>query len=311
MKETLFTAKKLTEIFDYIYKNGDESDMSFLSSEIKKITRMEVSCPDKTGIDNSVNENFPNAQIVTEEQIEKLNAILPWSTIVSYGEKFQGLPWDEKKRASLHAIPDRHIAEIFDVIRDGRVLEIGCHEGVYTLGLLKAAAHVVALDGRMENVIKTLSRVWLANELDRVDVVCHDLETLNVPKLGTANEAGLDFELMHHNGVLYHLSDPLGHLDNMFAENEIQSVFLDTHVATDEQCNDVYVNGGKDYSVYNYKEPAIRNVSPFAGITPVAKWLRYDDLLEYLNGQGFENVVSSEVRLERNGSRCRILCKKN
>jgi SAM-dependent methyltransferase len=310
MKKEIFAARQLTELFDYISNHGAESDMDKVAATIKNISQVEVDCADDFFAENSIEQKFPNSQKLEDSQISKLNTILPWSTVVSFGGQMQGSPWDAKKRVAVHSIPDRHITDLSDLIKGGRVLEVGCHEGVYTLGLLKEASKVVALDGRIENVAKTIMRVWLANELHRADVVCHDLELLKVPMLSEKNETGLCFELIHHNGVLYHLSDPLGHLDNILEHNPSESFFLDTHVAKNEQCNAEYENAGKKYQVFDYKEPAIRNVSPFAGITPVARWLRIEDIKAYFSEKGFNKIVKDELREERNGLRARLIVSK-
>ena len=310
MNKDIKAARQLTEILDYLSNYGKDAKTDKVLAMIQEIETVGIECDDSFFAKNAIESKFKDAQALDQGEIEKLNTILPWSTVMSFRGEFQGSPWDARKRASVFWLPDSHIIKLKDLISDGRVLEVGCHEGVFTLGLLMEAKKVVALDGRIENVAKTLMRVWLANALDRADGVCYDLEKLRVPELSPLDADGYGFELLHHNGVLYHLSDPLGHLDNVLESNPTKAIFLDTHVAREEQCNDTYESAGKTYSVFNYKEPAIRTIAPFAGITPLARWLRFDDLKSYLVEKGFTNFITEELRVERNGLRTRIVCTK-
>jgi 2-polyprenyl-3-methyl-5-hydroxy-6-metoxy-1,4-benzoquinol methylase len=284
-------------------------DLNFFAM-IDNLHEVVIEADDKMLRVNAIDSVFPGALSLTIDQIEKLNSLLPWSTLVSYGGTLQGAPWDNKKRSSVHRIPDTHIEELRPRIEGKRILEIGCHEGVYTLGLAKYAKSVVALDGRVDNIIKTLVRVWLANKLGAIQVVCMDLEELNVPRLAKADGEGYVFDLIHHNGVLYHLSNPLAHLDNILDNNPSRVLFLDTHVAGEMQCEDAYHHDGITYNVHKYAEPASRTYSPFAGITTESTWLRVDDLVNYLCKKGFATIEQKAIREERNGLRCRIICKR-
>ena len=75
-----------------------------------------------------------------DEELERLNALLPWAAFVldRQGRNF-GQAYSPKKRNDPQAIPDRRIIEL-----DRRyglagkyVLEAGCFEGIHTVGLLQ------------------------------------------------------------------------------------------------------------------------------------------------------------------------------
>jgi len=309
VKETRLTSKNLTELVDYITTNGSRANKETVGRMIDDLKDIEVEENDKKLPKYSIDTVFPGSQGISAGQIARLNHLLPWSTLVAFRGALQGAPWDDKKRSAVHRIPDAHIEKLGELIEGKRVLEIGCHEGVYTLGLAKFARTMVALDGRIENIIKTLVRLWLANKLDTVRAVCLDLEELNVPSLNSLID-GYAFDLIHHYGVLYHLSNPLAHLDNILDNNPTRTLFLDTHVATDDQCRATYEYDGSIYNVYQYIEPAARTYSPFAGITPIAVWLHVDDLMAYLQKRGYVHILENTLREERNGLRCRIICAK-
>jgi len=171
VKEKKYAAFQLAKLSKYILDMGPNADITELKKLVRSIKEVTVEVDDDFLITNSIQNNFALAQNLSSSQILKFNEVLPWSTILSYKEVIQGAPWDEKKRPNVHALPDKHIKELGELIDKKRVLEIGCHEGVYTLGLAKYAKSVVALDGRIDNVMKTLGRVWLANKLDSVNVV--------------------------------------------------------------------------------------------------------------------------------------------
>jgi len=310
VKQTRISSKHLTELSEYIFTAGKNSDLATIATMIDSLQEVIIETDDKVLRKNAIDMVFPEALTLTTDQIDKLNSLLPWSTVVAYRGTLQGSPWDNKKRSTVHRIPDPHIEELRQLIEGKRVLEIGCHEGVYTLGLAKYAASVVALDGRMDNIIKTLVRVWLANKSGAIQVVCSDLEELNVTRLDKVDSEGYVFDLIHHKGVLYHLSNPLAHLDNILDNNPSRVLFLDTHVASEIQCKHTYNHNGITYNVHKYAEPASRTYSPFAGITADAIWLRVDDLINYLGKKGFGTIEQKSIREERNGLRCTILCKR-
>jgi hypothetical protein len=88
---------------------------------------------------------------------------------------------------------------------DGRtVLEIGCFEGVHTIGLAARAGRVIAIDSRIANVVKTIVRTWSFGH--HVTAFQCDVEKASdfamVPEV----------DVVHHVGVLYHLVDPIAYL---------------------------------------------------------------------------------------------------
>ena len=140
-----------------------------------------------------------------DEELERLNALLPWAAFVldRQGRNF-GQAYSPKKRNDPQAIPDRRIIEL-----DRRyglagkyVLEAGCFEGIHTVGLLQKGATVSAFDGRIANVVKTLVRCWAFD-------VYADVLFWNLAE-DRPRSVSIECDILHHVGALYHLMDPIG-----------------------------------------------------------------------------------------------------
>src|SRR5262245_17362041 len=104
---------------------------------------------------------IPVVDSLSDEELEELNALLPWKSFVAdgIGRRF-GQRSSPTKRGSPAGVPDRRIVmlnERFD-LANLTVLEIGCFEGVHTTGLALFAKHVKACDSRIANVVKTAVR---------------------------------------------------------------------------------------------------------------------------------------------------------
>lgn len=247
--------------------------------------------------------------LLDSASLEKLNAMLSWSSYFNFaGTKTLGTPWSDRKRHAPQPFPDRGVEHLNEIVPLSglSVFELGCYEGHHTVSLARHAAEVWAIDGRIENVIKTLVRVWGAGYEARAKVNCIDLEKGLLREQIQALGRDDGFDLIHHRGVLYHLSDPVGHI-NECARICNKHLYLHTQIATDEMAKDKHTLNNKSYEVYRYKEPKSA-FSPFSGITQQALWLTKDSLLRLLEDVGFKEVnVISEVQ-ERNGPRIELIC---
>jgi SAM-dependent methyltransferase len=237
---------------------------------------------------------FP-VSAMSDEDLSKLNTILPWAAItVDEHGRHLGSAWSEDKRANVNKLVERrHVAfdEAFP-LKDKHVLEVGCFEGIHTISLLALGAKVTGVDSRLENLLKTNTRLW-----------CYGFDA-HVKKWDLEEEASVDipasFDVLHHVGVLYHLSDPVGHLRDVLKRTG-EALLLDTHVARDkEDTTSEYAVGGKSYRYYHYGEDT---ASPFGGERDHAKWLLLDDLQDIIRGEGFGDVRVVSDRNERNGRR--------
>ncbi len=237
----------------------------------------------------------PLVERLSDRDLKRLNELLPWRcfTVDSGGRPFGGVAW-HGKRVAPEPVPDRRIElfhERFD-LSDKHVLEVGCFEGVHTIALCQRAKQVTAIDGRVENVVKTIVRCAFFDARPRV--FTYDVEGAD------GREELLSADLCHHVGVLYHLDDPVTHLRRLGAWVS-RGLMLDTHFARDGDATDVYEVAGQPFRFRRYEEIGRGDV--FSGMRPTSKWLRLDDIVDLLRAAGFGAVDIVEVREERNGAR--------
>jgi tRNA (mo5U34)-methyltransferase len=230
----------------------------------------------------------------------ELNQLLPWAAMTAdvHGRVI-GAPWSGAKRNLVQAIIEkRQIAfnKAFP-LAGKRVAEFGCFEGIHTLGLLVLGASVTAIDGRMENVLKTLARVWAYGR--RCEVAHWNFE--EAPPAALPGE----WDVLHHIGVLYHLSDPIGHLEQILPRTR-EALLLDTQTATDAaEARKSYVAGGREFRFRGKKEPDA-DIAPFAGLCDVARYLLPEELADWIRSQGFPDTRIVGDRVERKGRRVTI-----
>jgi tRNA (mo5U34)-methyltransferase len=236
-----------------------------------------------------------------------LNASMPWSSYNVAAGLMLGGAYLPHKRAKPHVIPDESFGEVAQLVgENSTVLEVGCFEGHYAATLAMRCKHVYAFDSRMENVLKTLVRTWSLGLDKNVVADVLNIEDSKVSefyqKYGVEN-----FDLIYHRGVLYHLSDPVSHLADIAPI--CSALYLNTQYAADEQAQDTFASPHGTFHVFHYREKGV-DFAPFAGMVPMARWLRKDELLGLLERLGFQSIsVISDVD-ERNGKRIALIAKK-
>lgn len=245
---------------------------------------------------------IPGVDSLDDRSLERLNQLLPWNCFVvdAAGRRFGNVAW-ATKRTEPQEIPDQRILELDRRLPlAGRsVLEIGCFEGIHTIALCQRASRVIAVDSRIDNILKTIVRCALF-DLHPTIRLC-DIE--RVP----ANVGQLQADVCHHVGVLYHLRDPVAHLLDL-GRYVGTGIMLDTHYALPEEATDRYRAGGDEWMYRRYGEYGERD--PFSGMYDHAKWLRLDDIIALLRRAGFSSVEVVERRAERNGPRALIFAQR-
>lgn len=238
---------------------------------------------------------IPFVDPLSDADLAELNRILDWNCFVADGQgrRFGSIAWAGKRTAP-QAIPDPRIVGLDERfgLADKTVLEVGCFEGIHTIALAQRARAVTAVDGRLENVVKTIVRTAFFG-LNPTVFKC-DLEAPG--PLGERLRA----DVVHHCGVLYHLQDPVKHLQDL-AELIGHGVMLDTHYSLPEEATAAYTVGGRTYRYKHYIESGHADV--FSGLYAHSKWLLLDDLIGLLKAGGFTDVEVAETRAERNGPR--------
>ncbi len=240
--------------------------------------------------------------------LERLNALLPWSSFAWIGDDaVLGAPWSASKRDTPARYPDRGVEQLNErlPLAGLSVLELGCFEGHHSISLARHAREVWGIDGRIENVIKTLVRVWMAGLERSVSVNLLDLERGTLKNQLESLGRSEPFDVVHHRGVLYHLSDPVANLVQC-AEVTRSHLYLHTQIARDDQADSVLEHSSGRYDVFRYREPNIE-FAPFAGITPHAHWMTRSSLERLLQSIGFAKVEVIQVIEERNGLRLELI----
>lgn len=232
---------------------------------------------------------------LNDEDLRYLNKLLPWKcfTVDSKGRRFGNRAWPGKREAPQY-VPDPRITALHERydLRDKHILELGCFEGVHTTALCLYGGRVTAIDSRIENVVKTIVRCAMFGYSPTV-FVCNLEQTEDCKRLPQV-------DILHHVGVLYHLTDPVGHL-RMLVPLVKEGIMLDTHYADDADVNKVYEVDGKVYQYKHYKEGGKGEV--FSGMRDHAKWLRLDDIVALLRELGFGEVDVVDKQAMRNGAR--------
>ncbi len=234
-----------------------------------------------------------------DSELDRLNGLLPWAafTVDGRGRRF-GNAYSSTKRTVPQEIPDKRIVELDQRVglAGCRVLEVGCFEGIHTAALCSLGADVTAIDSRIENVVKTVVRCALLGY--HPSVLRLDLEE------PLPSHVDLACDVLHHVGVLYHLTDPVGHLVSISALTQV-GLMLDTHVAPeDDGGSERYSSHGEEYRYHRFSEAGRK--APFAGMQDHAKWLHEADIVDLLRSCGFADVDVAERRSERNGPRVLI-----
>jgi hypothetical protein len=284
--------------------------LSFITSLFGRVSSDSIQAADKDHKISSTKENevqisidgYKSDRISTKfiesldiDQLKELNKLLPWKcfTADSSGRRFGNIAW-QAKREIPQVIPDRRIIMMHDRfnLTNKHVLEIGCFEGVHTVGLGRFAGKVTAIDSRVENVVKSMVRTGFFGF--HCDIFVCDIENKKdfkfLPKV----------DYVHHVGVLYHLKDPVTHL-RALASLTKRGLMLDTHYAKVDKANYSYRVKGIDYQYQHHPEGGRKEV--FSGMYDHAKWLLMDDICAILKEEGFKMIEVKEVRDERNGPR--------
>lgn len=245
--------------------------------------------------------NIKFIDTMEDSELQLLNRLLPWSSYVldSNGRIF-GKAHSKKKRNEPEIIPDPRIIELhhrFD-LTDKHILELGCFEGNHTIALSQYARSVSAIDARIESVVKTITRTAMFGY--RPEVFSLNLEET------IQNTSQISCDVLHHVGVLYHLSNPMEHLNTFLPHCEY--LMLDTHVAACDDELETDICDEVTYRFKYYKEAG--RAAPFAGMANHAKWLPEEDLINILRSHGFTYIDVAQRRQERNGPRILIYASK-
>lgn len=255
---------------------------------------------------------------LTDSQLAEFNELLPWEFSFQLpdgrflGKPVFGPPVDKARE------PDfwyRFIPLMPLNPADKTVLEVGCHEGYYTVELSRLCKFVTAVEVRPKNILCALTRLW-THGVENAKLLLKDVRDID-KSFGC-------FDIIFHSGVLYHLENPVEHLYKIAPLAE--AIVLDTHYCIPEESftNDFVMDGehrqthlirediqyqGKTYKAFIYKEHGWQN--SLSGAEDFSKWLHIDSLYQVLAEVGFDRIkVYSEYELN-GSSRILLLAQKS
>lgn len=240
---------------------------------------------------------------LSDADLSELNGLLRWHcfTVDSHGRRF-GRRSKPGKREDPQPVPDPRIIELDRRFKlaGKTVLEVGCFEGVHTTGLALLGARVTGVDSRMENVVKTIVRTAMFG-CEATVLKC------NV-EIDSERQRLAEVDLLHHVGVLYHLTDPVSHL-RLVGALAREGVMLDTHYAEPHEATSTYEVDGTPVPYRRLDEGGQRDV--FSGMYDHAKWLTLDTIDSVLRDMGFDHIDVAEKRAERNGPRVLLFARRS
>jgi SAM-dependent methyltransferase len=244
----------------------------------------------------------PFVDYLSDADLEQLNRLLPWQAFTAdrHGRRFGS--GRQGKRDVAAPVPDRRVRLLDEHFRlaDKHVLEVGCFEGIHTVGLAMVARQVTAVDARVENVVKTIVRAAFFGYTPRV-FKC-DLEARPL------RMEWLQADVVFHVGVLYHLQDPVSHLLELGQFIRLGAL-LDTHYALEEEADLTYDVGGRGYRFRRRKEGGLSDA--FSGMADHSKWLTLAGIVDLLKEGGFPTVAVIEKREERHGPRALLVARRS
>jgi len=277
---------------------GGKDETLFKFDEIRKVLEK----ADYDELPNLDGFRLPKNNLAgfSNSDVGYLNTILPWSSyLVDHDGRTFGNMYNSEKRATPERLNDPRIDRLANFVEDPsskQVIEYGCFEGNHSAQLCQAFGSVLAIDGRIENCVKTLLRCWMLGLTPTV-------ECLNLEEAENLQQS----DLCCHIGVLYHLSNALPHLWEVLTKTS-EILLLDTQVAKPEQINENLNFNDQSFGVYRYIEKDIA-FAPFAGMRANAIWLTPETIKQIADQAGFA-LLEEKVVEQRNGNRGRFYFKR-
>lgn len=189
-------------------------------------------------------------------------------------------------------------------LKELRVLDLACLEGLYAVELARRGAKAVGIEGREANIEKArfAKKVF---ELNNLELILDDVRNLSREKHGT-------FDLVLCLGILYHLDVPdVFHFLERVAEVCQGIAVIDTHISLSPRRGVVYKSNkywGKDFREHSPRASLEkRKKALWASLDNVNSfWPTRDSLLALLSDVGFTSVYECQIPPEQNKPRDRL-----
>lgn len=186
----------------------------------------------------------------------------------------------------------QHIDRIeeFIPLRDKTIIEFGPSDGNHTADLLACgAAHVLAVEGRPENIIKLLAAKQVMGWTN-FDVVIDNFQS-------TGSWAHRRYDLIYAQGVYYHCQNPLVFIDNLTRLGD--AIFIGGWAATDERPQSPWIqleHSGETYRGKVYTE----SFHFLSGLASQSYMLARSEIERFLASRGFATQYC-DVTVDKDG----------
>lgn len=235
-----------------------------------------------------------NVELIEDKKRKIVESFGPWS---AHNIRLEGDVYTIGKEVAGDEIKLRRILQsVSDIARrplkDLRILDLACLEGLYAVEFARHGANVVGIEVREANIEKArFAKEVLA--LESLEFVQDDVRNLSKEKYGV-------FDVVLCLGILYHLDVPdvFSFLERI-ADVCQDFALIDTHVGVPERS---YLHKGRRYWGSAYQEhdldapPAIKAKQLWASIdNPVSFWLSRASLLNALSHVGFTSIYECQM----------------
>jgi len=224
------------------------------------------------------------------KQLKSVNQLVPWKTYsLDHLGRRVGRQSSFLKRADAQVIHDERINNLNSIVelKGATVTEFGCLEGFHTIQLAELQGQVTGVDARIENLVKThLRSLVYGHSVKTILIDLDDMSQLQSEKVKSA----ICCDVLVHIGVLYHLTNPIKHLE-LVLPTVRRAILLDTHHSNTS--NQIYVREFGRHDIYS-------------GMSDSSLWLSKDEILQILRANSFE-IRSLTFREETNGPRLSLV----
>jgi hypothetical protein len=236
----------------------------------------------------------------SDRDLKKLNGIIEWRcfSVDKIGRRFGHKAWKNRRQVP-EPIPSSEVTLFsqFCDLKGALVLDVGCFEGIHSISLSLMGAKVVAVDARVENVVKTIIRsgiyrtpvetIKFAFEKDSVDTL---------PK---------NIDYVFHRSVLPLMEDPVKHLHDL-GKIAKTGIYLDTVIYS--KLHETYQTMGQTFPCLTM--PNLRTNGEFSGVAKIGRGLEEGTIVNALKTVGFKKILHYNLWNNLFGKGLRIIAVK-
>jgi hypothetical protein len=214
-------------------------------------------------------------------EIKTVNRMMEWRcfSVDKNGRRFGQKAWTNKRQIP-EPIPSSEVTLFsqFCDLKGSRVLDVGCFEGIHSISLFLMGAKVVAVDARVENVVKTIVRSGLYRA--PVETIKFAFEKDSVDTLPK------NIDYVFHRSVLPLMEDPVKHLHDL-GKIANTGIYLDTVIYS--KLHETYQTMGQTFPCLTM--PNLRKNGEFSGVAKIGRGLEEGTIVNALKTVGFKKIL--------------------